>query len=97
VGGVEVGLGECGWQLPDEVYHFAGVGVALGARLGIDFSAVNGDFESALFTSDEGYSVETVTELLDDLRRQTDGSWPIVSFLAIEDLYLHVARPLSYD
>ena len=49
--GVEGG-GE--WELADEVYYFAGVGVALGARLGVDFAVVGGDFEAAFFASDEG-------------------------------------------
>ena len=92
-----MGVGGGGeWKLAEEVYYFAGVGVALGAGLGVDFAVVGGDFEAAFFASDEGEGFELVTEFLYDFCRQTDGSWSVVSFLAVEDLYFHVVCLLGW-
>lgn len=66
------------------------MGMALGARLGVDFMSVDCHLEPALGTPHELDGLYLITVMLDQLCRQTDGSWPIMSFLAVKDLDLHV-------
>ena len=63
------------------------------ARFGVDFLAIYRHFEAALASLDQSDAFQVVTIPLDQLARQTDGTWSIGSFLAVEDFYFHSGSP----
>lgn len=77
----------------DQLYDFAGVGVTLSAGFGVDFAVVQCYLEAAFTTADEGDGFQLIAEFGYEFSRQTDGSWSVMSFLAVEDLDFHVAAP----
>jgi len=78
--------------------HLFRVGVTAGRLLRVDEVAVDGDLEHAAAGWDQGDLRRRVFELLEDLRRQTDGSVEVASDGAVFDRDLHLgissgARP----
>ncbi len=63
--------------------------MALGLELGVDLPAIHRYFKLALPTPHEGDAFEVVAKLLYEFARQTDGAWPVCSFLAVEDFDFH--------
>jgi hypothetical protein len=66
-----------------------GVGMPTGGLLRVDEVAVHDDFEDPAAGGDQGDVVGGVLELLEDLRRQTDGSVEVASDRAVFDRDLH--------
>ncbi len=82
-------------KLTDQLHHFAGVGMALGARFGEYFLPVQGHLEAPFRTSYKGDGFNIRAKRLDKLSRQTGGAWPVASFLTVQDLHFHCLVPPS--
>jgi hypothetical protein len=76
-----------------EPYDFTGLGVALGARFGVNLFAVHRHLEASFASSYEGDRFQVVTILLDHLTGQTDRARTVVSFLAVKYLDFHFVLP----
>lgn len=72
------------------VYYLPWVGVALLFVLGVDLLAVNCHLELPIPAPGEGDSLQVISVFLYQFARQPDGSWPIVSFLAVYYLGFHM-------
>lgn len=79
----------CLRTFPHQVNHLAGVCVPLCAELGVDLPSINRYFKLTLAAPHQCDSGQIIPELPDDFIRQTDGSWTVVSFLAIYYFNLH--------
>ena len=67
--------------------------MAHGLFLGVDGLAVHGDLELAFGATNEGYGFKVITVFFDYLSRQPDGTWAVVSLLAVDYLCFHGVPP----
>ena len=84
-------------MLPKQPHHLTRFGVAFGGFFAVDQGVADGDFKSSAAGGDQGQADDGLGEMVEQLCRQTDGAWGVVSHHAVFDTDRNLLHGCSFS